>query len=337
MIRPARLALALATLLPAPAPALAADAVTLVLNWVPGAEHAPFFYAQRRGWFRDAGIELTIDSVAGSPEAIKRAVKEPRALAVADFVAFLRTRDAGTPAYAVMALQPRSPYAVYYAEGVAGPKDLAGKRIAAMEQDPMRGLWTALATRNCIDGSQTRWAALSNPQKPDALAAGEVDAALNPFLHNHLNYQAALGERMRVTWWHELGFEAYGHVLVASKPLLRIDPGLVRRLVSVTQSAWAQCLAEPAPCLDALIAEHPQLDREREAAVWSLTLALRDADANIGPVLGGFDPARVRRTFLDLRPGASAQEAAAAERWVTNFLVLPSQHGGSQPIPELEP
>jgi NitT/TauT family transport system substrate-binding protein len=318
-----------------PALVSAADAVTLVLNWVPGAEHAPFFYAERRGWFRDAGIELTIDSTAGSPEAVRRAVQEPRTLAVADFVAFLRTRDAKTPAYAVMALQPRSPYAVYYADGIGGPEDLAGKRIAAMEQDPMRGLWTALAARNGFEGSAARWVALSNPQKPDALAAGEIDAALNPFLHNHLNYRAALGERMRVTWWHELGFDAYGHVMVASKALLRSDPGLVRRFVSVTQSAWAQCLAEPAPCLDTLVAEHPQLDREREAAVWALTVALREADKTIEAVPGAFDPARVRRTYLDLRAGASAQDASAAERWVTNSLVLPSPHGGNQAVPGL--
>jgi NitT/TauT family transport system substrate-binding protein len=334
MRRAALLLLALAGV-----PAHAAEPVSLVLNWVPSAEHAPFFYAERRGWFREAGIELTIESVAGSPEAIKRAVKEPRTLAVADFVAFLRTRDAGTPAYAVMALQPRSPYAVYYSAdaGVAGPKDLAGKRIAAMEQDPMRGLWAALAARNGIDASQTRWVALSNPQKPDALATGEVDAALNPFLHNHLNYQAALGEHLRVTWWHELGFEAYGHVLVAGKDLLRSDPGLVRRLVSVTQWAWAQCLAEPAPCLDALVAEHPQLTRDREAALWTLTAALRDTDAKTGQVLGGFDLTRVRSTYRDLRPGANPQDAAAAEHWVTNFLVLPRPPGSGQVVPGLEP
>ena len=320
-------------------PAPAADAITLILNWVPGAEHAPFFYAERQGWFRDTGIELTIDSVAGSPEAIKRALKEPRTLAVADFVAFLRTRDARTPAYAVMALQPRSPYAVYYAAdaGVGGPQDLAGKRIAAMEQDPMRGLWMALAARNGIDASQTRWVALSNPQKPDALAAGEVDAALNPFLHNHLNYDAALGERTRVTWWHELGFEAYGHVLIASRDLLRSDPGLVRRFVSVIQSAWAQCLAEPEPCVNALVSENPQLDKERESGVWALSSALYGVGKRVDPVLGVFDPGRVQSTFRDLRSGASEQDAEAATRWVTNFLVLPSPDRGDQAVPGLDP
>jgi NitT/TauT family transport system substrate-binding protein len=312
------------------APAFAADAVTLVLNWVPGAEHAPFFYAERRGWFRDAGIELTIDSTAGSPEAVRRAVQEPRTLAVADFVAFLRTRDAKTPAYAVMALQPRSPYAVYYADGIGGPEGLAGKRIAAMERDPMRGLWTALAARNGFDGSAARWVALSNPQKPDALAAGEIDAALNPFLHNHLNYRAALGERMRVTWWHELGFDAYGHVLVAAEGLIGDDPALVRRFVGVTRSAWAQCLTDSAPCLDALVGEHPQLDREREAAVWALMTALRDAGSSIEPVLGAFDPARVRRAFLDLRPGGDRAAAAAAARWTTNEFITPNPQGGGQ-------
>jgi NitT/TauT family transport system substrate-binding protein len=317
---------------------VASESATLVLNWVPSAEHAPFFFARQRGWFSDAGIALTIDSVAGSPEAVKRAVGEPRTLAVADFIPFLRTRGQTPGAYAVMALQPHSPYAAYYAEGkgIRAPSDLSGKRIAAMEQDPMRTLWQALGKRNGADPARTVWVALSNAQKPDALVAGDIDAAFNPFLHNHLNYQAALGERMRVLWWHELGFTGYGHVLVAGKDMLEAQPEMVRRFVGVTQAAWAQCLARPDPCIDALLGEHPQLDREREVALWSLTVKLRDAGEQSERVLGEFDEARVRQTFQDLNPTARPQDADQAARAVTNFFLVPRPHGGSQATPGLD-
>jgi NitT/TauT family transport system substrate-binding protein len=283
-------------------PALASEPLTLVLNWVPGADHAPFFFALRQGWYAQAGIALTVDSVAGSPEAMKRAAHEPSTLAVADFVAYLRARSSFPDAAAVMALQPRSPYAVYFsaASGIERVQDLAGKRIAAQAQDPMRRLWRPLAQRNAAAAESITWVDRSNAAKPDALLAGEADAAFNPFLHNHLNYLAVLGTSMRVLWWHELGFAAYGQVLVATGELTHRSPELVRKFVAVTQRAWAQCLAQPAPCVAALLAEHPQLDRAREQAVWELVAQLyRIAPDPLQP-LGAFDPARVPRTLRDV-------------------------------------
>ena len=216
-----------------PSLALASDPLALVLNWVPGADHAPFIFALRQGWYAQAGIALTVDSVAGSPEAIKRATRDPGTLAVTDFISCLRARSGTTAVTAVMALQPLSPYAVYFsaASGIERVQDLAGKRIAAQPQDPMRRLWQPLAQRNAVAADSVSWVDRSNAAKPDALAAGEADAAFNPFLHNHLNYVAVLGADMRVLWWHELGFAAYGQVLVAPDELIRRSPELVRRFV----------------------------------------------------------------------------------------------------------
>jgi ABC-type nitrate/sulfonate/bicarbonate transport system substrate-binding protein len=62
-LRIAGLALALA--LPA-APCGAAEAVNLILNWTPTADHSPFYYAKSQGWYEKAGIDLTIEVGKGS-------------------------------------------------------------------------------------------------------------------------------------------------------------------------------------------------------------------------------------------------------------------------------
>ena len=56
-LRIAGLALALA--LPA-GPCAAAEAVNLILNWTPTADHSPYYYAKALGWYEKAGIDLTI-------------------------------------------------------------------------------------------------------------------------------------------------------------------------------------------------------------------------------------------------------------------------------------
>lgn len=307
-------------------PARAGTPLTLVLNWVPGADHAPIFFALRQGWYAQAGIDLTIESVAGSPEAIKRAARDAGTVAVADFVAYLRAHSSVPGTTAVMALQPRSPWAVYFssASGIERAQDLAGKRIAVQAQDPMRRLWRPLAQRNGVAAEPVSWLDLSNAAKPDALAAGEADAAFNPFLHNHLNYAAVLGTSMRVLWWHALGFAAYGHVLVASDGLTRGSPELTRRLVAVTQRAWARCLAQAAPCIDALLAEHPQLNREREEALWQLVAQLYATAPDSTRTLGDFDPVRVAATVADLDAAFATRTSAEG---VTDSTFLDPQIG----------
>jgi NitT/TauT family transport system substrate-binding protein len=314
---------ALLLLTASPLSARAEETLTLVLNWVPDAEHALFFYAKQQGWYRDAGIALTIDYVAGSPAAIQRAAQEPRTLATSDFVAFLREYDKGVAVSAVMALQPISPYAIYSTEeaGIRAMPDLAGKKVGAQAQDPMRQLFSVLATRNGLQPSTVIWLDRSNAAKPDALANGEIDAALNPFLHNHLNYEATLGSRTRVLWWHDLGFAAYGHVLVANTSLLDQSGDVLRRFVAVAQRAWQQCSDKPPPCLDALLADHPNLDRSHEEALWKLAAARSAQGISVDAPIGAFDTTRVQRTLDDVRAAFPRTASPALNDPTTNAFI----------------
>ena len=72
---------------------------------------------------------------------------------------------------------------------------------------------------------------------------------------------------------------------------MRDTPELLRRFVAVTQAAWTQCRATPAPCVDALIVAQPDLDRAHELALWQLAHALP---------AGAFDDTRVQRTWTDV-------------------------------------
>jgi NitT/TauT family transport system substrate-binding protein len=307
----------------APAAALAQEAVTLALNWVPRADHMPFVFAQKQGWYRDAGIDLTIESLTGSPAAVKRAAEASHTFAVADFVPFLREWTRGSPVTAVMVLEPRSPFATYVTaeSGIRGLSDVVGRRIAAQPADLLRGLWPAFAADLGLDPQRVTWIELANPAKPDALNGGEADAAFNPFLHNHLNYEAVLGEHMRVLWWHDAGFPAYGHVLVASANTLQTTPQLVQRFVDVTRRAWLHCLRTPEPCLEALLEEYPQLDRANEQALWKLVAGLH-GNTDPGVTLGAFDPERVRRSIAQVRAAYGLPADSAGDAASTNAFVM---------------
>ena len=53
-------------LLLAGSPALAADKVTLNLNWFYVGDHSPYFVALDKGWYKEEGLEVNIVTGKGS-------------------------------------------------------------------------------------------------------------------------------------------------------------------------------------------------------------------------------------------------------------------------------
>jgi NitT/TauT family transport system substrate-binding protein len=72
MSKPLVLAAALVAACFATLPAQAQQKVDFVLNWVPGGDHAPYYYAKKLGWYAKEGIDLQLEPGKGSALATQR-------------------------------------------------------------------------------------------------------------------------------------------------------------------------------------------------------------------------------------------------------------------------
>ena len=62
----------------------AAEPVSFLLNWIAGGDHAPYYYAQKMGWYKDAGIDLTLLQGKGSMAAAQAAGAGANTFGLAD-------------------------------------------------------------------------------------------------------------------------------------------------------------------------------------------------------------------------------------------------------------
>ena len=72
---------ALATLVAFGASPASAQKITFTLNWVAGGDHAPYFYAQKMGWYKQAGLDVDFETGRGSPLRRRRSAPASRSLA----------------------------------------------------------------------------------------------------------------------------------------------------------------------------------------------------------------------------------------------------------------
>lgn len=272
--------------------ALAAEGVRLCLNWAPGADHAPIYFAREQGWYADADVAVDLLPGGGSADALQKLAAGECEAAIADLAAVRVARASGQDLVAVMTVFSDSPFAFYSLgdKPVPSPADLAGKRVAGHATDPPRRLWHAFARQHGIAEAAVTWVDLPNNAKVRALERGEIDVAANGFYHHHVEYLDAFGDRLRVLWWRDVGPNPVGNVLALSRRWLTGNAAAARAFARTTQRGYAACASEGAPCIQALVAANPHLNADRERAKWAAARPLVAPARRAGRTLGAFEP-----------------------------------------------
>ena len=94
--------------------AVAADAMSLMLNWTPTADHSPIYYAKSKGWYQEAGIDLSIESGKGSGASALRVGSGGSDLGIADLPTAMQAKGKGADLKAVMVIYANSPQGFYW-------------------------------------------------------------------------------------------------------------------------------------------------------------------------------------------------------------------------------
>src|SRR5262249_14350999 len=126
-----KLCVAIAALLGFAGAARAGEPVNFLLNWVAGGDHAPYYYAQKMGWYKHAGIDLNLLQGKGSTVAAQAAGAGADQFGLADMTTILVAIGKGADEVAVMNVYANYPGGFYWlkSSGIKGIKDLAGKKI----------------------------------------------------------------------------------------------------------------------------------------------------------------------------------------------------------------
>src|SRR5213592_4553443 len=196
-----RLVIAAAAALVA-APAAAQQKIDFILNWVPGGDHAPYYYAKKLGWYAKEGIDLNLEPGKGSALAVQKVGAGANPIGLADMGNVLLGKAKGADTVGVFNVYANSPQGLYWlkSSGIKGVKDLAGKKIGNPAGDGARTMWPALAKKVGIDPSSVTWVNIDANSKLSALKAKAVDATTSFFNLHHV-FARELGADMGFLAW----------------------------------------------------------------------------------------------------------------------------------------
>lgn len=284
------------------APAFAQQKIDFILNWVPGGDHAPYYYGKKLGWYQKEGIDLNLEVGKGSALAIQRVGAGANPVGLADMAGVLVAKGKGADAVAVLNVYANSPQGMYWlkSSGIRSIKDFPGKKIGNPAGDGARAVWPALAKANGIDPKAVTWVNIDPNAKLAAVKARTVDITTS-FYNIHHVFKRELGDDMGFLAWRDVGINPYGNSIIVNREYLEKNRALIDKFVKVTQRAFAECVKQPNPCVRALVDANGALDYDNELQNWHLVEVLMSDKTSQTVALGWHDDKRMQDDYALVR------------------------------------
>ncbi|MGB0629229.1 MAG: ABC transporter substrate-binding protein [Alphaproteobacteria bacterium] len=279
-------------------PAQGAEKINFILNWVAGGDHAPIYWAEARGLYKQGGIDLTIEQGKGSTLSSQRVGIGKNQLGIADLGTALVAKGSGADVVGVMNIYANSPYGMYWlkSSGIKSVKDFAGRKIGNPAWDAARKMWPALAKATGVDPKSVKWVNVAPNAKLAALKSKNIDITTS-FYNIHFIFQRVLGDDMGFLPWRDHGINPYGNSIIANGKYLEANKDTVAKFVKITQKAYADCVKTPVPCVDALVKANSGLKTASSMKNWELVTELMNDATSRTVALGHFDDGRMGNDY----------------------------------------
>ncbi len=241
---------------------------------------APFLVGLDKGYFKAEGLDVTIDTAAGSLEPITRVASGTYDMAFGDINSLIKFRDQNpsSPIKAVFMVYNRPPFAVVArkSRGILAPKDLEGKKLGAPAADGAFAQWKIFVQANGIDASKVTIENVGFPVREPMLAAGQVDAITGFSFSSYINLKdrGVPVDDIVVLLMADYGVNLYGNAIMVSPKFAAEHPDAVRGFLRAFLKGLKDTVKTPAVAVDSVIRRNDVAKKDVELE--RLNMALRD-------------------------------------------------------------
>ena len=240
----------------APSWAQGSTPIKFQLDWRFEGPAALFLQPVAKGYFKQAGLNVTVDAGNGSGGAVTRVASGAYDRGFADLAALMEFHannpDAPNKPVAVMMVYNNTPAAVFALKksGIAKPTDLSGKKLGAPVFDAGRRGFPIFAKANGV--KDVNWVSMDPPLRETMLVRGDVDAITGFGFTSLLNLEARGVKAADVLLmpYADHGVKLYGNAIIASQKLLKENPGAIKAFLAAFTKGAKEVMANPTAAID---------------------------------------------------------------------------------------
>lgn len=244
--------------------------VGVQLKWTHQFQFAGYYAAIEQGYYRDAGLKVTLHERSESRSPIDQLMGGRVEFAVADTGALIY-RSSGVPLVALAAIFQSSPSALMALDddNVHSLSDLKGRRVMLSSGHMNAELIAMLANAGVtVDDFEL----VPSETSLDALTTKSV-AAYNGYTTNEPYLLEQRGIPFKV--FHPIDYDVdfYGDILLTTGPIIQSDPQLTRDFLDATRRGWEYAMRHPEAIVDLILRDYNTTDKSRGHLLFEARMA----------------------------------------------------------------
>src|SRR6186997_3482872 len=214
-------------------------AVPFQLNWMAGGPNAGFAAAVVEGYYKDAGLDVTIIQGNGSGNTAQLVANGRAQLAYADAVAVMQLIAKGAPMKIVSTVYQSNPNAVMSLKkaNIKSVKDLAGKKVGVPSGSSQTTMLPLLLKSNNLKESDITMIDMPVASMVPALLQGQMDAVLGSIDAYQIQAEAQ-GAQLDVYRFADHGVPTVSTSIFANTQYLKDNPDVVKKFVAASLKGW---------------------------------------------------------------------------------------------------
>ncbi|MBR0695487.1 ABC transporter substrate-binding protein [Bradyrhizobium lablabi] len=243
--------------------AAAQTAVTFQLNWTAGGPNAGFAAALGEGFYKAAGLDVTIIQGNGSGNTAQLVASGRAQLAYADAVAVSQLIAKGAPMKVVATIYQSNPNEVsaLTKSGIKSISDLKGKKVGVPAGSSQTTMLPLFLKANGLKEQDMITMNMPVPAMVPSLLQGQVDAILGSMdsYQIQLEQQGATLDNYRFA---DHGVPTVSTSIFASDSFIKDHPDVLKKFIAASLKGWSFALDNPDKAIKDLKAVFPDLNEK---------------------------------------------------------------------------
>ena len=217
------------------------EKVDFRLEWSLTGYHLPFYWAAKKGYYKEEGLDVDIKPGSGSQQTINLVGGEHDEIGLADYSLMAASVDKGMKVKAIFGIVQSDAWSIFSHNDkpIRKPSDLIGKSVVlVVDHKPMIDL---LMKFNGIDPSLVQLRLVNAATRGTVFAQHAADGLLAISLYSNASMG---GEETVAMALSDYGVNLLGQGLIASDAFLAKRPDVARRFIKATSRAFHETALE---------------------------------------------------------------------------------------------
>lgn len=211
--------------------------ISVRLKWSHQSQFAGFYYAVKEGYYKKAGLNVTLNAGGIDFPAIQMVANGIDQFGISSPDQILLAREKGIPVVAIATIYQQTPAVImsFKEANITKLSDLIGKKIGIIKGSDDEVIYRMELRKANIDANKI----IEIPYKHDqTLFLNKTLDAILAYSTNGAPTIKALGKEINLIYPIDYGIYFYSDTLFTTEKMIKEHPDLVRKFVQATLKGW---------------------------------------------------------------------------------------------------